>query len=214
MIRFRLRPAGFDARPERLSSERAQAQCVFRAASERCPLPDLLPQAGEGKEELTPLTLQVRALYEGSAVPVREIARLAGVNERTLYRYVAKGGWRRRYGGKGIAAAVEKRAQTRKPGVPCRTAKGAGGRFIRSEDAGKPVPRGLKALDPQGRARALALCERAGALSDEAVKRTRRLREAMSDARTMALMAGVLRDLMAIEDAAAIEDVGRPAVVD
>lgn len=238
--RVRHRPAGFDARPERPSSLRAQAQRAFRAAAARdeslkeSPLPDRPPQAGEGKEgvqagegkgsaraeegtscagsegggqTLTPLTQQVRALYEAGAVPVREIARLAGVTERTLYKYVAQGGWRRRYGGKGIAAAVEKRAHARKP-RPCVAGKGAGGRFIRREDEGLPVAHGMKALDPAGQARALAACERAGELSDLALARARRLREAMSDARTMALMAGVARDLAAIEDA------GEPAAAE
>src|SRR5689334_8603488 len=36
------------------------------------------------------LTAQVRALYEGSGVPVREIAALAGVTERTVYKYARK----------------------------------------------------------------------------------------------------------------------------
>ena len=81
------------------------------------------------------------------------------------------------------------------------TAKGAGGRFIPSEDTGKPIRHGLKALDPHGEANALGLCARAATLSDDALARTRRLREAMSDARTMALLVGVLRDIAAIEDA-------------
>ena len=148
---------------------------------------------------LTPLTQQVRALYEDSAVPVAEIARLAGVHQRTLYKYVRKGGWRRRHATQDIAAAMTKRAAKRKP-RPCVTAKGAGGRFIRGEDVGAPFARGMKALDPAGEARALSLCERAAALSEEALARTRRLREAMSDARTMATMMRVVRDLAAIED--------------
>ncbi|MGA7975355.1 MAG: helix-turn-helix domain-containing protein, partial [Pseudolabrys sp.] len=45
----------------------------------------------------TSLTARARALYEGSAVPVREIARLAGVSERTLYKYVEKYRWKKRY---------------------------------------------------------------------------------------------------------------------
>ena len=43
------------------------------------------------------LTARVRALYENSAVPVREIARRAGVTERTIYKYAQKGGWKARY---------------------------------------------------------------------------------------------------------------------
>ena len=51
------------------------------------------PQGGDAP---IPLTERVRALYENSVVPVREIAQLAGITERTLYKYVQKGGWRRR----------------------------------------------------------------------------------------------------------------------
>ena len=39
----------------------------------------------------------MRALYEDSAVPVREIAAIAGATERTIYKYVAKLGWKRRH---------------------------------------------------------------------------------------------------------------------
>jgi DNA invertase Pin-like site-specific DNA recombinase len=42
------------------------------------------------------LTERVRALYEGSIVPVREIARLVGVGERRIYRYARKLGWKAR----------------------------------------------------------------------------------------------------------------------
>jgi hypothetical protein len=145
------------------------------------------------------LTRQVRVLYEQSVVPVAEIARLAGVSPRTLYKYVQEGGWRRRYL-HDTATAVAKRAAVRKPRA-CVTAKGAGGRFIRAEDVGKPFERGLKALDAEGEARARALAGRAAELSDQAVVRTGRLREAFSDARIMARMVSVLRDLTAIEAA-------------
>ena len=65
------------------------------------PQPDPLPRrereksksAGEGENASESLTARVRALYENSVVPVREIARLAGVSERTLYKYVRRGGW-------------------------------------------------------------------------------------------------------------------------
>jgi hypothetical protein len=59
----------------------------------------------------------------------------------------------------------------------------------------------MKALDPQGEARALARCKRAVTLSDEALARTQRLRDMLSDARTLSILVGVLRDLAAIEDA-------------
>ena len=44
----------------------------------------------------TPLIERVRALYEDGVLPVREIARLVGVTERTIYKYAQKGGWRPR----------------------------------------------------------------------------------------------------------------------
>jgi hypothetical protein len=215
--RARVRTTGFDARPERPSSLRAQAQRVFRdaAARDETLAPELASSAADVHPEpqQTELTQRVRALYEEGVVPVREIARCAGVNERTLYRYVEKGGWRRRYGGKGLASAVARRAAKRKaaPPRPCVTAKGAGGRFIRSEDAGKPQRSGMKALDPQGEARALACCEQAAALSDEAMSRAQRLRNMLSDARTLSILVGVLRDLAALEEArAGPADAGAP----
>jgi hypothetical protein len=118
----------------------------------------------------TPLTGRVRALYEDSVTPVREIARLIGVSERTLYKYVEKGGWRRRHAcparDAAVAAANAGRAAT--PGLDFAPAKGAGGRFIRREDVGKPFQRGLKALDPQGAAAAAEACVRAGVIAEEA----------------------------------------------
>lgn len=90
----------------------------------------------------------MRALYEDSAVPVREIAGVAGVTERTIYKYVAKLGWKRRY--------------------RCAPEKGAGGRFIRREDKGLPFAQGLKATDPAGAQRAVVACGEAERLSREA----------------------------------------------
>jgi len=274
--RTRVRPAGFDARPERLSSLRAQAQRVFLAVSARHDAPcdaeadppidardgrasclsAHVDEAGRERTHIdvsgeapapsgpqpTELTQQVRALYEDSIVPVREIARRAGIHERTLYKYVTKGGWRRRYRVKGAASAGIGRAGTltpdagktgasdgdtldpgapdnrrdagtgdaaparisasRRRSAPRVLAKGAGGRYIRAEDAGKPHRSGLKALDPQGEARALVRCRSAASVSDQAVSRTQRLREAMSDARTLAILVGVVRDLMVLENMA------------
>jgi hypothetical protein len=71
------------------------------------------------------LTARACALYENSAVPVREIARRAGVTERTIYKYAQKGGWKARYAWQ--FAPI----------------KGVGGRFIRRADKGKPFARGL-----------------------------------------------------------------------
>jgi hypothetical protein len=153
----------------------------------------------------TELTQQIRALYEAGVVPVAELARLAGIHQRTLHKYVAKGGWRRRRAGQEIASAVKKCAAKSNAAPPrsCTTLKGAGGRFIRSADAGKPIRRGLKALDPAGEARALPAMTEAAALAEEALARTRRLRAALAGARELAQLATLARDLAAIEDAAA-----------
>lgn len=43
-----------------------------------------------------PLLDEIRALYEGRVMPVREIAQRAGITERALYKHVRNGGWQRR----------------------------------------------------------------------------------------------------------------------
>jgi hypothetical protein len=93
------------------------------------------------------LTARVRTLYEDTIVPVAEIARLAGVTECTIYKYARKLGWWPRV---------------------VRLARGAGGRFIPLADVGQPVATGLKALDPQGAARAVARCADAALISERA----------------------------------------------
>jgi AcrR family transcriptional regulator len=160
-------------------------------------------------KEAESLMQQVRRLYEDGVVPVREIARLAGVTERTLYKYAAKGGWRRRYRWSASVTgrsnrknptpnlpdqvrdrlspqdAAPGRAQAR-PGwggvkkgegkkrwqAPPRFAPvtGAGGRFIRREDAGKPFARGIKATDAAGRVQASAQCARAETVARHAAE--------------------------------------------
>lgn len=118
-------------------------------------------QASGGGEKREPdLMTRVRALYEDSTVPVAEIARLVGVTERTLYKYAAKGEWRRRYvvkpRGEAAAAANRGRHWQRADGfVPV---KGTGGRFTARAEAGRAVAHGLKALDPDGAARAALAC--------------------------------------------------------
>jgi len=117
------------------------------------------------------LTLRVRALYEDSVVPMREIARLAGVHERTLYKYARKCGWRRRNARAGC------------------------------EKTNHRAPRGLKARDPADTARAAVALDRAMALSDQALRRARALREAGVNVRILSILARMLPDLAAIEDA-------------
>ncbi len=130
--------------------------------------PDTSPRQGEG--EKGDLTARVRALYEGSAVPVREIARLAGVSERTIYKYVAKGGWTKRYRElpRGEAAAAANRGRRSRAASVFKPAKGAGGRFIRRDDLGQPFAQGLKATDPLGRSRGEAACAQAEGLARRA----------------------------------------------
>jgi hypothetical protein len=113
------------------------------------------------------LTAKARALYENSAVPVAEIARLTGVTERTIYKYAAKGRWTPRYR---WSAAHPRRWRA---GVALAPVKGAGARFIRRADKSKRFAVGLKATDPAGAARAAADCARADALSRAAQKEAR-----------------------------------------
>ncbi|MDO8877379.1 MAG: hypothetical protein Q8M24_21670 [Pseudolabrys sp.] len=86
---------------------------------------------------------------------MREIAGVAGVTERTIYKYAARGAWKPRY----RWAPDGKRPAAFAP------VKGAGGRFIRREDKDRPFARGLKATDPAGRDKALAACLKAARLS-------------------------------------------------
>jgi hypothetical protein len=165
----------------RRSSQRALAQEIYRrvveeraASASNAPSLTLprergreLAVLGGGENSLTAqnLTERVRALYEHSAVPVAEIARLAGVTERTIYKYAAKGRWTPRY--RRSAAA---HASVAPDSVPVR---GAGGRFIRRAEAGKPFARGLKATDPAGAARADAACAEAACLARAAADKAR-----------------------------------------
>jgi hypothetical protein len=135
------------------------------------------------------LTAQVRTLYESSDVPVAEIARLLNVTQRTLYRYVQRGGWARRYrlsqGPRDLASA---------PPKPLRAglAKGAGGRFRARAEAGAPQGRGLKALDPEGAVRAAEAC-RVAAMRAAAARRDAEAARLAQAARHAALQAARTR---------------------
>ena len=142
------------------------------------PSPPLAGLAGGGEKKAPELMAQVRALYEATAVPVREIARRAGVAERTLYKYARKQNWKPRYawtpdGARPVGRAArlrwsdaqEKEHERASQFAP---AKGAGGRFIRREDIGEPFAQGLKALDPAGRAAAAAACAEAERAAERA----------------------------------------------
>jgi hypothetical protein len=170
----------------RRSSLRAAARENYRemnkgqgaSATKGDPPPSLslpLKGGGDDKREMvraseteTPLTARVRALYETSAVPVREIALLVGVTERTIYKYVIKQNWKRRYAGRGAEAGSANRGRRWRRAEGHEPVKGAGGRFIARADKDKPVPTGLKATDPPGHTRAVVACATAARLSDAA----------------------------------------------
>lgn len=158
-----------------------------------------------GERHQPSLMARVQELYEDTAVPVREIARLCGVTERTLYKYVAKGGWRRRYvrapaddastgaitGNLSGAERGERwlRARGHEP------VKGAGGRFVPRAEAGRPVAQGIaqgiahgiKALDSLARERAATACAAASARAAKA--RARADERQVWDARVAAINA-------------------------
>jgi hypothetical protein len=171
--------------------------------------------AGAGVTPTQPsLTERVRDLYENSIVPVREIARLAGVTERTLYKYVARGGWQRRHvclaRDDAVRAANAGRTLTPRAGFAgAQKAKGAGGRFVRREEAGAPHASGLQALDPLAAAQAIGAVDRAHLQSDiatgEAVAEAeiraaaaRREKALERDARSLNTIARTVRELTAI----------------
>lgn len=125
--------------------------------------------------QATQATERARALYEDTAVPVREIARRCGVTERTILKYARKLDWKPRY--HWIGGAAGERHRRWKPAEKFAPAKGAGARFIAREDIGKPFPVGLKAHDPEAAAFAAADCERAQAVAREAEARAAQARQ-------------------------------------
>lgn len=182
-------------------SVRAAAQRLYREMAEEGrppsksapPTPDpsaplaVLAGAGEGAvpREVPPsasqdLMAQVRSLYEDTAAPVREIARRAGVTERTLYKYARKHNWRPRYawmpdGSRPPGQPGRRRwTQARARAAQFAPGQGGGGRFIRREEEGKPFAQGIKALNPAGRA--------AAAKASAEAERTARLAQAGAEA--------------------------------
>ena len=126
---------------------------------------------GEAGEQAVPaggekadLMAHLRAMYEDSIVPVRDIARHAGVTERTLYKYARKQAWKPRYawmpdGSRPPAGPARRRfSEQRERALQVAPAKGAGGRFIRRDDIGVPFAQGIKATDPAARAAAAQAC--------------------------------------------------------
>jgi hypothetical protein len=68
------------------------------------------PPASHGAAALQAVQL-AQELYEEGAVSVREIARLAGVTERMIYKYAQTGGWQRRRPAAGAAMLGSERVQ-------------------------------------------------------------------------------------------------------
>lgn len=133
-----------------------------------------------GEVELTLVTHQARALYEAGVVPVRDIARLCGVSLRTLYDHVNGKGWTRRRASVPSDLAKSERQKAR----------------YRAMRALSPArPRGLKASDPEGQARALAAAERAGALAGAALAKAIARQDAEAQARMLAMLTRAMRDL-------------------
>jgi hypothetical protein len=162
---------------------------------------------GGGEQAAAPkqtrLTARVRKLYEASAVPVREIASLAGVTERTIYKYAAKHGWKPRY------AWADNRAWRARGKFAA--VKGAGGRFIRREDKGKPFAQGLKATDPPGARRAAAQCRDAERIAREAQEEAVKQQKHEEHMEVMAWVNRELRALVDYREKRAKELRGRPA---
>jgi hypothetical protein len=106
----------------------------------------------------------VRRMYEDSIIPVRDIARRAGVTERTLYKYARKHNWKPRYAWTPSGARPHGRAarqrwtEARERAAAFAPVKGAGGRFISRDEKDQPFAEGLAALDPAARAAAVAAC--------------------------------------------------------
>jgi hypothetical protein len=197
-------------------SPRAQARALFREAMEVTPLPSPPPslpvalssnvrgataesggrgqteQAGEAKEQS--LTERARALYEDTVVPVREIARLVGVTERTILKYAAKHDWKPRY--HWVAGAAGVRHRRWQPNEKFAPARGAGARFIKREDAGKPVAVGLMATDPAVAARAYADCGRAQTMAKAAQLRAARAQQGEAQIDAIAALGAALAEIV------------------
>jgi hypothetical protein len=154
----------------------------------------------------------VRALYEHSAVPVAEIAKLAGVTERTIYKYAAKQRWKPRYAFKWRCAGAADGSRPRGWRAAKRFApqKGAGGRFIRRADKGKGFATGLKATDPA--AAAAAACRRAAALARRAQLKAEAERRDEASLRALETVNRAMADLNRY--CAARAKAGQPALRD
>jgi hypothetical protein len=127
----------------------------------------------------------IRALYEDTPVPVREIARLVGVTERKIYALVRRLGCRPRRQLAGDGRRVVPRAAP----TTC---------DLNSENVQRVVQRCSEAV---AHAKHVAAATRAA--RDERIARHQARRSAEADARTLLLVARAMRDLAAITSGAA-----------
>jgi hypothetical protein len=134
-------------------------------------------------------------LYEHSLVPVREIARLAGLTERNVYATVRRRGCRPRV----------------------HVGEGGGRRIVMPANEAAPPTLDIEAARraivacAQARQRALdAAAERAAARSAR-VARRQAIRESEKEARTLSVIAGTLRHLAIVERNAGMNGEGAAA---
>ncbi len=181
----------------RRSSQRALAREICRqmVAARAAPTADPPSPGGFGGQGLTAqnLTEKVRSLYEHSAVPVAEIARLAGVTERTIYKYAAKEQWTPRYAWAADGSRPRGWRAAKRFASDFVPVRGAGGRFIRRADEGKPFATGLKATDAAAAALAAAACRREEAASRAAQEKAKAAQHAEAEIRAMTRSAGRCR---------------------
>jgi hypothetical protein len=141
---------------------------------------------------------RLRQLYEQSALPVREIARIAAIAERTLFSYVQRGGWKRRNWRQARLAAAH-------PAPP----EGAG-LVSGAEDARHTAlvyVAARKLVDETSAAAIVAAQERAATAEAAAQQRAARAK-AVADARARARLAAAVANGLRI--VAQIERGGRP----
>ena len=141
---------------------------------------------------------RLRQLYEQSALPVREIARIAAIAERTLFSYVQRGGWKRRNWRQARHNAAR------------RAPPEAAGLVSSAEDARHTAQAYIAArnlVDEASAAAAAAAQERAAKAGATALERAARAK-AVADAQARARLAAAVTDGLRI--LAQVERNGRP----
>jgi hypothetical protein len=177
----------------REQTEQAEEETENSAGRESAVYP-----ARDSADKKEDLTARARALYEDSVVTVAEIARLCGVTERTIYKYVQRGNWKPRYRWiAGEAGARHRRWHAPPAFAP---ATGAGARFIRradkQESPGEPFAVGLKATDPAAAVRAAAACRAASAVAERAAAQAALARHREAEIDAIAAVAAAVAEIV------------------